>query len=347
MMTRSDPVLLEGFGSQRVLLTPVPVAGGVVLVHQDGGVAAFDLSGRERWDVEAARPGRPPVLGAHLVALGRTGLLLDDHEQWSRLAVVDGSRRWGPVHFGSLRYSRRSPDDRWWAYVASDGGVAVAALDAAAGDVAELGRRDAYATVVAAEPDHLLAIEGGDLVRLDIAPDGETDLTETWSRSLRRAPAGGEEAAVDAIEAVELGSLVVVPLVGFGLVAIDHDGGTAWEIELGEYSAPKVTTHDGVLHVLDDRYLSLDAAGRVLQTVDLRQWEGPRLGQVHSPRLHGGRVFGADASGLLFCLDPAQDAITWSFVTRDATPRTCGLALAEGQLWALDLGGSVYGFRLP
>lgn len=346
-MARPDPIPLEGFRDQRVLLPPVPVAGGVVLVRQDGSAAALDLSGRQRWAVDVTQPGQPPAPRADLVALGPEGLLLDDDEQWSRLEVADGSRRWGPVGFGSLRHSRRSPDDRYWAFVPSDGGVAVAALHAASGAVTEVGPWNRYSTVVAARSNHLLAIEAGALVRLDVAQGSGPGLTERWRRSLRRAPAGGAKAAVAAAGTVEVGSVVVIPLMGYGLVALDHDGRTVWEVELGEHSAPDVVAHEGVLHVLGQRYLRLDAAGQVLQTVDLTRGEGPRLGQVHSPRVHGGRVFGVDSSGLLFCVDPTRDAITWTFVTQDATPGACGLALAEGQLWALDLGGNVYGFRLP
>jgi hypothetical protein len=153
---------------------------------------------------------------------------------------------------------------------------------------------------------------------------------------------------VDSAEAVAAGPLVIVPLVGFGLVAFDHSRRQVWELDLGPFSAPGVAERDGQLFVLSDECLRLDpATGQVRQRVVLRNPEGPRLGEVHSPRVHGACVFGVDAMGLIFCVDLDRDTITWSFATREPTPRTTGLALDHGQLWALDLGGNVYGFRLP
>ena len=68
--------------------------------------------------------------------------------------------------------------------------------------------------------------------------------------------------------------------------------------------------------------------------------------QVHSATVVGSVLFAADLSGLIFALDLASRSVSWTFRARDRIPAGCPLSAGDGQLWAMDLNGDVYGFAL-
>ena len=67
---------------------------------------------------------------------------------------------------------------------------------------------------------------------------------------------------------------------------------------------------------------------------------------MHSATVAGGVLFAADLSGLVFALDLSSRSVPWTFRARDRIPAGCPLRAGDGQLWAMDLNGDVYGFTL-
>ncbi|MEU5342928.1 hypothetical protein AB0H18_19155 [Streptomyces sp. NPDC020766] len=273
--------------------------------------------------------------------MGSSTLVLDDTERWTLVELDAGRSLWGPVNFGASRLARLGDDGLYWNYVPIPDGQVLASLDPGSGEVRAAGRCERWGQVLRAGSGAVLALEGTQLVRRDARTAGVL-----WRKVLPLGPAG-EPVVIDASGCLMAGPGLIVPVVNRGLVAVDDAGQPVWALPLGD-AVFSVALVGDVLHMVSPRrYLQVSApTGRVLGELDMDRSFGGELRQVHSAAVWGGMLFAADLSGLVFGLDLSSRSIGWTFRARARMPAGCPLAVCEGQLWAMDLTGDVYGFTL-
>lgn len=340
MPSFAPPEPVSGVDDLRCMLTPVPVPAGTLLPLQDGALVCRETSGATRWLIHAFPPGPAPAASASLRRIGPSAVVLDDAGQWSCAGLDTGEIRWGPVPFGASRRARLGEDQLYWNYVPVQGGYVLASLNPRSGLVRVAGRCERLGYVLLAAAGTVLVLEGNDLVRRDARTAGVI-----WRKELLLD--ADSESAADGSRSVVAGPGLILPVVRRGLVAFDYSGQRVWTLPLGDAAFSAAPAGDLLHLVSSERYLQVAAAtGRVLSELDMEAAAAGRLLPVHSAAVVDGVLFAADLSGLVFALDLSSRSIPWTFRARDRMPPSCPLSAGEGQLWAMDLSGNVYGFTL-
>lgn len=167
-----------------------------------------------------------------------------------------------------------------------------------------------------------------------------------WRKELLLGP-DGESGVADTSGSPVAGPGLILPVLGQGLVAFGPAGQRVWTLPLGD-AVFSVAPDGDVLHLVSpQRYIQVAAAtGRVLRELDLEQAGAGELLQVHSATVVGSVLFAADLSGLVFALDLSSWSVCWTLRARDRIPAGCPPSVGDGQLWAMDQNGDVYGFTL-
>ena len=336
----APPEPVSGVDGLRCMLTPVPVPAGVLLPLQDGTLLCLQTRGATRWQIHAFPPGPAPAASASLRRIGPSAVVLDDADQWTCAGLDTGEILWGPVPFGASRLARQGDDQLYWNYVPVQGGYVLASLDPRSGVVRVAGRVERLGYVLLATSGTVLVLEGNDLVRYD-----SRTADVIWRKELLLD--ADSESAADASRSLVAGPGLILPVVRRGLVAFDYIGQRVWTLPLGD-AVSSVALAGDILHMVSaERYLQVAAAtGRVLSELDIEQAGAGELLQVHSVTVVGDVLFAADSSGLVFALDLPSRSVAWTFRARDRIPAGCPLRIGDGQLWAMDLSGDVYGFTL-
>jgi outer membrane protein assembly factor BamB len=334
------PEPVSGVDGLRCMLTPVPVPAGVLLPLQDGELLCRETSGVTRWQIHAFPPGPAPAASASLRRIGPSAVVLDDADQWTCAGLDTGEILWGPVPFGASRLARQGDDQQYWNHVPVKDGYVLASLNPRSGVIRVAGRCERLGYVLLAASGAVLVLDGNDLVRRDARTAGVI-----WRKELLLD--ADSESAADASRALVAGPGLILPVVRRGLVAFDYAGQRVWTLPLGD-AVFSVAPDGDVLHLVSpQQYLQVAAAtGRVLSELDMEQAGAGELLQVHSATVVGSVLFAADLSGLIFALDLASRSVSWTFRARDRIPAGCPLSAGDGQLWAMDLNGDVYGFAL-
>lgn len=340
MPSFAHPEPISGVADARCMLTPVPVPAGTLLPLQDGVLVCRETSGATRWRMRAFPPDTAPAGAASLRRIGPSGVVLDDADQWSCAGLDTGQILWGPVPFGASRLARQGDDQLYWNYVPVEAGQVLASLNPGSGVARVAGRCDRWGYVLLAASGTVLVLEGNELVRRDART---ADVI--WRKELLLD--AGSESAADASRCLVAGPGLILPVVRRGLVAFGYAGQRVWTLPLGD-AVFSVALAGEMLHMVSpERYLQVSAAtGRVLSELDMEEAAHGELLQVHSATVVGTVLFAADLSGLVFGLDLSSRRISWTFRARDRMPAGCPLCVGEGQLWAMDLSGEVYGFTL-
>lgn len=340
MPSFAPPEPVPGVDGLRCMLTPVPVPAGALLPLQDGVLLCRETSGGTRWQVHAFPSSAAPAASASLRRIGLSAVVLDDAGQWTSAGLDTGEILWGPVPFGASRLARQDDDQLYWNYVQVQGGYVLASLNPRSGLVRVAGRCERLGYVLLAASGTVLVLEGNDLVRRDARTAGVI-----WRKELLLD--ADTESAADGSRSLVAGPGLILPVVRRGLVAFDYAGQRVWTLPLGD-AVFSVALAGEMLHMVSpERYLQVAAAtGRILSELDMEEAVHDDLLQVHSATVVGDVLFAADLSGLVFALDLTSRSIPWTFRARDRIPAGCPLSAGDGQLWAMDLGGNVYGFTL-
>jgi outer membrane protein assembly factor BamB len=341
MPSFAHPQPIPGVADATCMLTPVPVPAGALLPYQDGMLVCRETSGATRWRLRAFPPDTAPAGAASLRRIGSSSVVLDDADQWTCAGLDTGEILWGPVPFGSSRLARLGDDQLYWNYVPVEAGQVLAGLNPGSGVVRVAGRCERWGYVLLAASGAVLAVERTELVRRDART---ADVI--WRKELLLGP-GSESAAADASGCLVAGPGLILPIVRRGLVAFDYAGQRVWTLPLGDAVFSVALAGDMLHMVSPERYLRVAAAtGRVLSELDMEEAAHGELLQVHSATVLGDVLFAADLSGLVFALDLSTRSIPWTFRARARIPAGCPLSVGDGQLWAIDLNGGVYGFTL-
>jgi hypothetical protein len=335
---------LDGFSGYRFIRPPVSDGTRLFGVQTDGVAVALERDGRVAWQRPATRPW--PPLTSRVDAAVRGGALLVSDEEWTALELSTGAVRWH-VEIESDLAGPAFDGDHVWAYRvdprAHEKSLVRVSLDD--GSTRTLRKAATWGEVLTVTHQAVIALEGDRFISVD-----RTGGAERWSLSLERPSCEhGRKQAIALQYGHRWGSRLLVPLMGYGFVAIDLDNGTVvWDADLQVVGMASVLAGDRLYLQSTWRFVELDAGtGAVLSDVEITDPAERRKTSAPGPLVHhAGVLYAANRDGTVFGWDIAARRLVWSHAVGTRVEWSCPPRIFLDALWIMDAEGALHPFAL-